>query len=77
MYRIRKSNEEEQKSQLKKYTTLKILIELVLNQIKVESWLKRSVPMAKIQDKDTTKYCAFHKDCGHYTSDCGALKKIH
>ncbi|KAK9177410.1 hypothetical protein WN944_029432 [Citrus x changshan-huyou] len=46
------------------------------NEIKVEPWLKRSAPMAKNQNRDTTKYCAFHKDCGHYAKDFKALKKL-
>lgn len=31
--------------------------------------------MAKNQNRDIAKYCAFHKDCRHYTRDCRNLKK--
>ncbi|KAL9417226.1 hypothetical protein AB3S75_040245 [Citrus x aurantiifolia] len=52
----------EEKDQSKKYTLLKIPIGQILHQIKDEPWLKRPAPMAKNQNRDIAKYCAFYKD---------------
>ena len=59
-----------------KFTSLVMLVDKILAQIKDEHYLKWPRPLhlsPNVHDKK--KYCRFHKDHGHYTEDCRDLKE--
>ena len=51
-------------------------VDKILMQIKDDPTLKWPKPLSSSsKQRDTKKYCHFHKDHGHYTNECRYLKK--
>ena len=63
-------------SQTIKFTTLIMLVNKILAQIKDEHHLKLPSPLHSSPNvHDKKKYCHFQKDHSHYTKDCKDLKE--
>ncbi|CAL8117117.1 unnamed protein product [Prunus armeniaca] len=58
------------------FTEFAIPIYQILAQVKDKPWVRRPPPMKGDPSKrDTSKYCAFHGEHGHYTNNCNAWKR--
>ncbi|CAL8119143.1 unnamed protein product [Prunus armeniaca] len=58
------------------FTEFAIPIHQILAQVKDKPWVRRPPPMKGDPSKrDTSKYCAFHREHGHYTNNCNAWKR--
>ncbi|CAL8162082.1 unnamed protein product [Prunus armeniaca] len=71
----RRSWPQEGSSETGIFTEFGIPIHHILAQVKDKPWLRRPPPMKGDPSKrDTSKYCAFHGEHGHYTNNCNAWK---
>ncbi|CAL9003154.1 unnamed protein product, partial [Prunus brigantina] len=71
----RRSRPQEGSSETGTFTEFAIPIHQILAQVKDKPWVRRPPPMKGDPSKrDTSKYCAFHGEHGHYTNNCNAWK---
>ncbi|XP_020426493.1 uncharacterized protein LOC109950786 [Prunus persica] len=72
----RRSRPQEGSSEIGTFTEFAIPIHQILAQVKDKPWVRRPPPMKGDPSKrDTSKYCAFHGEHGHYTNNCNAWKR--
>ncbi|XP_021802798.1 uncharacterized protein LOC110746880 [Prunus avium] len=72
----RKSRPQEGGSETGTFTEFTIPILQILAQVKDKPWVRRPPPMrGDPSRRDTSKYCAFHGEHGHYTNNCNACKR--
>ncbi|CAL9019861.1 unnamed protein product [Prunus brigantina] len=72
----RRSRPQEGSSETGTFTEFAIPIHQILAQVKDKPWVRRPPPMKGDPSKrDTSKYCAFHGEHGHYTNNCNAWKR--
>ncbi|CAL2241650.1 unnamed protein product [Prunus armeniaca] len=72
----RRSRPQEGGSETGTFTEFVIQIHQILAQVKDKPWVRRPPPMKGNPSKrDTSKYCAFHGEHGHYTNNCNAWKR--
>ncbi|CAL9007763.1 unnamed protein product [Prunus brigantina] len=72
----RRSRPQEGSSETGTFTEFAIPIHQILAQVKDKPWVRRPLPMKGDPSKrDTSKYCAFHGEHGHYTNNCNAWKR--
>ncbi|CAL8996408.1 unnamed protein product, partial [Prunus brigantina] len=72
----RRSRPQEGSSETGTFTEFAIPIHQILAQVKDKPWVRRPPPMKGDPFKrDTSKYCAFHGEHGHYTNNCNAWKR--
>ncbi|XP_020415676.1 uncharacterized protein LOC109948144 [Prunus persica] len=72
----RRSRPREGSLEIGTFTEFAIPIHQILAQVKDKPWARRPLTMKGDPSKrDTSKYCAFHWEHGHYTNNCNALKR--
>ncbi|CAL8119193.1 unnamed protein product [Prunus armeniaca] len=72
----RRSRPQDESSETGTFTEFAIPIHQILAQVKDKPWVRRPPPMKGDPSKrDTSKYCAFHGEHGHYINNCNAWKR--
>ncbi|CAL2259763.1 unnamed protein product [Prunus armeniaca] len=72
----RRSRPQDGNSETGTFTEFAIPIHQILAQVKDKPWVRRpSLMKGDPSKRDTSKYCAFHGEHGHYTNNCNAWKR--
>ncbi|XP_021821663.1 uncharacterized protein LOC110763218 [Prunus avium] len=72
----RRSRPQEGGLEIGTFIEFTIPIHQILAQVKDKPWVRRPPPLrGDPSRRDTSKYCAFHGEHGHYTNNCNAWKR--
>ncbi|XP_021808575.1 uncharacterized protein LOC110752269 [Prunus avium] len=72
----RRSRPQEGGSKIETFTEFTISIHQILAQVKDKPWVRMPPPLiGDPSRRDTSNYCAFHGEHGHYNSNCNAWKR--